>query len=149
VNVKSLRAAICSIADILATSGRPQRPTLQTVMRLFEGHEEESLEEFLAGLRHRLARRLPTGRRAIQALDQIVVAQYVRRLQEAGTDPTVFESVFDDLSKDKAVRKAEANAIAQAYTGGRPQWPSRQKALEAVTTWFGTIAFNETKMRRV
>jgi hypothetical protein len=149
VNMKSLRAAICSIADILATSGQPQRPTLRTVMRLFDGHEEESLEEFLAGLRHRLARRLPTGKRAIQALDQIAVGQYVRRLREAGTDPAAFESAFGDLSNDKAVRKSEANAIAQAYTGGRPQWPTKQKALEAIATWFRTIAFNETKMRRV
>jgi hypothetical protein len=149
VNVKSLRAAIRSIADILATSGRPQRPTLQTVMRLFDGHEEESLEEFLASLRHRLARRLPTGRRAIQALDQTAVAQYVHRLREAGTDPAAFKSVFGDLSKDKAIRKAEANAIAQAYTSGRPEWPTKQKALEAIATWFSMTAFNETKMRRV
>ena len=149
MNVKSLRAAIGSIADILATSGRPQRPTLQTIMQLFDGHEEESLEEFLAGLRHRLARRLPTGKRTTPELDKIAVAQYVRRLREASTDPTAFESAFADLSKDKAIRKAEANAIARAYTGGRPEWPTKQKALEAITTWFNTIAFNEAKMRRV
>ena len=147
MNVRSLRAAIGSIADILATSGRQQKPTLETVVQLFEGHEEESFEEFLAGLRHRLA--LPMGKRAMQELNEIAVAQYVRRLQEAGTDATAFENIFGDLSKDKAVRKVEANAIAQAYTGGRPKWPTKQKALEAIKTWFGTIAFNETKMRSV
>ena len=147
MNVKSLRAAVSSIADILATSGRRQKPTLEMVVQLLEGHDEESLEEFLAGLRHRLAP--PMGKRAIQELDQIAVAQYVRRLQEAGTDPTTFDSIFGDLSEDKAVRKVEANAIAQAYTGGRPEWPTKQKALEAIKTWFGAIAFNETKMRRV
>ena len=147
MNVRSLRTAIGSIAAILSTSGRRQKPTLEMVVGLLEGHEEESLEEFLAGLRHRLTP--PMGKRAIQELNQVVVAQYLRRLQQAGTETTTFENIFGDLCKDKAVRKVEANAIAQAYTGGRPEWPTRQKALEAIKTWFGTITFNETKMRRV
>jgi hypothetical protein len=147
VNVKSLREAIRAVADCLKALGtKPRSQTLQAVDHLLEGHDDESLDEFLAGLQHRPKEpKLPCSSTANKA----TVLSYVQRLRAAGTDKTAFERVFDQLTRDKAVRKAEADAIAHAYTGGRAEWPTKRMALEAIARWFSGLAFDQTKMCRV
>jgi len=150
VNVKSLREAIGDIADVLAASGKgPRAQTLHAVLNLLEGHDDESLAQFLIGLPQRLSRQRRATGAQVNEPNPTTVAQYVRRLRETGTDRHAFDAVLYQLSTDRAVRKAEANAIAQAYTGGRPAWSTRRQALDAVKRWFGANAFNETKMRQV
>jgi hypothetical protein len=148
VNVKSLREAIRTITDFLEASGAgPRGKSLHAVTDLLEGHDDESLEEFLAELRDRSKE---SKTRACSAgMNDGTVASYVQRLRAAGTDRSAFDQVFAELTKDKMVRKAEADAIAHAYTGGRPEWPTKRMALAAMTTWFRGLAFDQTKMCRV
>jgi hypothetical protein len=148
VNVKSLREAIRTIADFLECSGAgPRGKSLHAVDDLLEGHDDESLEEFLAGLRHRSKE--SQARAFSLVANDVTVASYVQRLRAAGTDKSAFDQVFDELTKDKMVRKAEADAIAHAYTGGRTGWPTKRMALAAIVTWFRGLAFDQTKMCRV
>jgi hypothetical protein len=148
VNVKSLREAIRTIADFLESSGAgPRGKSLHAVNDLLEGHDDESLEEFLAGLRHRSKK--SQARACSSVANDVTVASYVQRLRAAGTDKSAFEQVFGELTRDKMVRKAEADAIAHAYTGGRTAWPSKRMALAAIATWFRGLAFDQTKMCRV
>lgn len=81
--------------------------------------------------------------------NNVTVLSYVQRLRAAGTDKSAFDRVFDELRGDKMVRKAEADAIAHAYTGGRAEWPTKRKAFEAIAKWFRGLAFDQTKMCRV
>jgi hypothetical protein len=85
----------------------------------------------------------------VKALREAAVTRYVQGLRDAGTDKIVFDEIYDQLIQDPAVRKMEADAIAHAYTGGRPAWPTKREALEAIKRWYRAVAFNETKMRRV
>ena len=150
MKVKVLRRTICDVAGSLLASGvEPGRQTLQAVIELCEGHDEESVDTLLAGLRHRLTRPTPTVCSQADSTDHTVVARYVQRLQEVGMQQSAFDGVFDALSKDKAVRKCEADAIAHAYTGGRPKWPTKREALEAIETWYNSRAFDKAKMSRV
>jgi hypothetical protein len=148
VNVKSLREAIRTIVDFLEASGAgPRGKSLEAVNDLLEGHDGESLEGFLAGLRDRSKE--SKARACSSVGNDETVASYVQRLRAAGTDKNAFDQVFAELTKDKMVRKAEADAIAQAYTGGRPEWPTKRMALAAIATWFRGLAFDQTKMCRV
>jgi tryptophan 2,3-dioxygenase len=148
VNVKSLREAIRTIAEFLEASGAgPRGKSLHAVHDLLEGHDDESLEEFLAGLHDRSKESKP--RALASAVNDSTVASYVQRLRATGTDKSAFDQVFDELTKDKMVRKAEADAIAHAYTGGRRGWPTKRLALAAIATWFRGLAFDQTKMCRV
>jgi len=148
VNVKSLREAIRTIAEFLEDSGAgPRSKSLHAVHDLLEGHDEETLEEFLAGLRHRSKQSKPHADSSVA--NAVTVASYLQRLHTAGTDKSAFDQIFNELSKDKMVRKVEADAIAHAYTGGRPEWPTKRMALEAIATWFRGLAFDQTKMCRV
>jgi hypothetical protein len=148
VNVKSLRQAIRTIAEFLDASGAgPHGKSLHAVHDLFEGHDDESLEEFLADLRHRSKRSKPHA--CTSAANDATVTSYVQRLRAVGTDKSAFDQVFDELTKDRMVRKVEADAIAHAYTGGRPEWPTKRMSLEAIAIWFRGLAFDQTKMCRV
>lgn len=148
MNVKSLREAIQTIADFLEASGAaPRGKSLHAVNDLLKGHDDESLEEFLAGLRHRSKE--SKIRAASAVANDVIVASYVQQLRAAGTDKGAFDQVFGELIKDKMVCKAEADAIAHAYTGGRPEWPTKRMALAAIATWFRELAFDQTKMCRV
>jgi hypothetical protein len=148
VNVKSLREAVQTIADFLEASGPgPRGTSLHAIIDLLEGHDEELLEKFLAGLRDRSKE--PKTRACSPDVNDVTVVSYVQRLRAAGTDKSAFDEVFGELTKDKMVRKAEADAIAHAYTGGRPEWATKRNAFAAIATWFRGLAFDQTKMCRV
>jgi len=149
VNVGSFRQAICELADILAASGAGNKSqNLRAVAKLLEGHDEEAVEEYLAKLRRQLCESKPRRTQSSE-INADAVAQYVRRLQDAGSGKAEFDAILADLRKDETVRKAEADAIAHGYTAGRRQWPTKHEALAAIETCFGARAFDAAKMRRV
>lgn len=150
MKVKVLRRTICDVADSLSASGiEARRQTLQSVIKLCEGYDEESVESFLARLRHQPNQPALAVSSRTKTINQVVVARYVRMLQAAGMQRNAFDEVFGALSKDTAVRKSEADTIAHVYTGGRPKWPTKGAALKAIETWFNSRAFDEAKMSRV
>jgi ABC-type oligopeptide transport system ATPase subunit len=77
------------------------------------------------------------------------IGQYLHQLRAAGTDQSAFDSAFARLAKDKAVRKAEADSVAHAYTGSRARWPKKQDAFAAIRAHFDSLAHSEVKIRPV
>src|SRR5215471_15270227 len=131
--VKRLREALEEAAGIVAAAGaKTQHKALQTFLEIFAGRDDQPVPEFLAGLQRQLRQEPAIGR-------------YVERLLEAGIDRKVFDSVFAELSKDKSIRKDEANAIARRYTEGQTSWPTKARAMKEIKTSFVERAFDAVK----
>jgi hypothetical protein len=144
-DVRFIRQSLEEIARVLeAASKKTQTKAVQSVIALLDGHDDDSVPIFLQAMQEQLARR-PTGQ--TQNLRSDIIDQYVQRLRDA--DMVTFDTVFARLSKDKAVRKGEADAIAHAYTRGRTKWPKKQDAIAAIKTHFDERAYDETKMHQV
>lgn len=164
MTIKLVRDAIQDIGDVLLAAGaKPQSKDLAALHAALEGSDHKSVSEFFAELRQRLEQPKAAGRRsagtadkpatarrgASTAADQATVDGYVHRLRHAGIDETEFHAVFAELKKSKAVRKAEADAIAAAYTGGRSKWPSKTAAFGAVDSAFRERAYQAVKLQQV
>ncbi|MCG8441421.1 MAG: hypothetical protein MI723_06395 [Caulobacterales bacterium] len=96
------------------------------------GHERSSVDDFVAETEALLAKRMPTQTTA----DELVVRRHAKRLSEAGLERAAFEPVIAELTSDKAARKAELDAIAHAYIGGRESQPSKNAGVDAIERKF-------------
>ncbi len=135
--VKRLREALEEAAGIMAAAGaKTQHKAFQTFLDIFKGHDNQPVPEFLAGLQRELRQ-------------EPAVDRYIERLLEAGIDKKAFDSVFAELSKDKSIRKDEANAIARRYTEGLASWPTKARAMKEIKTSFAERALDAVKMRQV
>ena len=150
MNVKELREVLEEAEGILVAAGaKGPSKDFRTFLELFKGHDDRPVAEFLAELRGRLSgpqrppEVQPTGP------DEEVVAYYVQQLHGAGTAQHVFDRVYADLLNDRRVGKAEADAIAHRYTGGRDKWPKKNEALRAIENWFTQGAYQAVKMKQV
>jgi len=150
VNVKELRKVLEELQEILAAANaRQPSKDVATFLKLFDGHEDETVSRFLSDLEARLKARTAPARSEPRAADRIVVARYTSALREAGIDEPLFRRVFDQIGADKAVQKPEADAIAFdyiGYGGGRSRWPNRKAALTAIEDWFKHQAYEAVKM---
>ena len=150
MNVKQLREALEEAAGIFAAAGaNKQNDEIQAFLEIFRGHDGETVTDFLAGLRKRLSEPEVAAGKTGRKADDLIVGRYVQRLRKAGTDKIAFDSVFADLSEDRAVGKEEADAIAHQYTEGRAQWRKRGDALREIKTRFSERAYQAVKMMRV
>jgi hypothetical protein len=147
MNVKELRQALEEAAGILAAAGAkgPSRD-LGAFLKLFDGHDDQPVEQFLSDLKVRLDRPAPVPKRE-RPPDEQTVERYVQRLRQVGTDKILFDSVFAEISNDRAIRKEEADAVAHKYIGGRESWPTKREALEAIKQWFAHLAYQAVKLR--
>jgi ABC-type oligopeptide transport system ATPase subunit len=84
-----------------------------------------------------------------QELRTETIEQYIHQLRAAGTDQSALDRVFAQLTKDKAVRKAEADSVANAYTGGGARWPKKQDAFAAIRAHFDSLVHSEVEIRPV
>jgi hypothetical protein len=104
-----------------AAGATAQAGDLARVLRLLEGNETKTVDEFVAETRSLL-----TGERHRESVsigvDEDRVAFHARRLLEAGTDQQAFQAALEALDQDKRLGKAEWFAIANRYrnapTGG-------------------------------
>ncbi len=137
--VKKLIDAITGLGGILQAAGSNQAAEdVRSLRKVLPEDAQTDARHALADLRELLER----------AQTDLVDA-YSKRLQDAGTDESAFDTVCGDLNKDKAIGKDEANAIAHQYTGGRKKWPSRKAALDAIRKKFTERAYQEGKMKIV
>lgn len=150
VDVKELRIVLEELQGILsATNVRGASKDVASFLKLFNGHDDETVEQFLRDLESRLHERAEPPVALPKKPDEFVVGRYVRMLGDAGTDESAFDAAFAMLSADKAVGKVEAEAIAFeyiGYAGGRRTWPNRKPALQAIEDWFKHIAYEAVKM---
>ena len=54
-----------------------------------------------------------------------------------------------EISKDRDIRKDQANAIAREYTEGSATWPTKARALKEIKASFAGRALDAVKMRQV
>jgi ABC-type oligopeptide transport system ATPase subunit len=149
-DVKLMRESLAKVARVLEAAGKKtQTKAVQSVIELLAGHDAESIPTFLETLQEQLEHEPERRAAPPKDLRAATIEQYVRQLRAAGTDKSTFDTVFARLSKDKAVRKAEADAIAQAYAGGRARWPKKGDAIAAIRVHFDGQAHNDVKMRKV
>jgi hypothetical protein len=99
------------------------------------------------------SRKKPSQKKPVQASEplssQILVDQYIQKLDSVGTNSNDFDAVFSEIQRDKSIRKPEADAIAAAYTKGRRTWPTKREAFEAIETTFRDRAYQAVKMMQV
>jgi hypothetical protein len=79
----------------------------------------------------------------------LACAEYVERLNHAGTDNVVFEPVVAGLAADKSINKDDMDVIAHNYTLGRRKWKNRKAALDAIRDRFNERAYHASKMKIV
>ena len=134
---KKLREALEEAAGIMAAAGaEAQSMALQRFVEVFKGQDDHAVSQLMADLRRRLHTE-PAGDR------------YIERLVGAGVDKKAFDSVLAEISKDKDIRKDQANAIARKYTEGSATWPTKARALKEIKASFAERALDAVKMRQV
>lgn len=149
-DVRLMRESLEKVARVLETAGKKtQTKAVQSVIELLAGHDTESIPTFLKTLQEQLERKPEKKAGLPKDLRTETIELHVRQLRAAGSDKSAFETLFARLSKDKAVRKAEADAIAQAYVGRRGRWPKKQDAIAAIRAHFDGHAHDDAKMRQV
>jgi len=150
MTVKRLREALEEVTAILETVGaKSQSKSFKALLDIFDGHDGKSTASFLAELQQGLAQPKSSASKAGAGADKGKVDEYVRRLSEAGIDEVQFNVVFKDLQKDRAVRKGEADLIANMYTRGRSRWPKKGDAIDAVRRTFEERLYQAAKMVQV
>jgi hypothetical protein len=105
----------------VAAGAAAQADDLARVMRLLQGNESKTVEEFVAETKSLLVGERDLDR-AGAALDEDGVALHARRLLAAGTDQRAFQAALEAADQDKQLGKAEWFSIANRYrnapTGG-------------------------------
>ena len=140
MNVGKLQRALASIRGMFEAAGaKAPAQDVACLEELTSGHENEEIDGFLHDLRQDL---LPLSPDA-------VVGFHVNKLRGAGSNEAMFREAIDAISKDKLIKKPEADRIAHAYIGGRTSWGSRKAALEAIEKEFIALRYNESKMKEV
>jgi hypothetical protein len=134
---KKLREALEEAAGIMAAAGaKAQSKALQRFVEVFKGQDDKPVSQLMADLRRRLH-------------EEPAVDLYIERLVRAGVDKEAFDSVLAEISKDRGIRKEQANAIARKYTEGSATWPTKARAVKEIKASFAERALDAVKMRQV
>ena len=151
MNVKELREAIGEVQEICEAAGAAKAAAdLDQLTQIFDGHDDQAVDDFLKHLRSLYAPAAkPTTTAKDAPADCSVVEGYVARLNEAGSDEQAFERLFEIITSDPQVRKAEANAIQHAYIGGREAWSTKKAALKAIQKWFFGSRYQEAVLEDI
>jgi hypothetical protein len=149
MKVKDVCRVLDDAVELLEAAGaNTQGKGLKSLLEVFKISEGQSVDEFIADLRVRLTPAELKGQTDSEPKGTRI-EQYVRTLQEAGTDELKFQSVFGKLERDKSINKADVEAIAASYTGGRSKWRLKKDAIAAIRTTFNERAYQAVKMLQV
>jgi hypothetical protein len=140
MNVGKLRQLLMDVGAVLTSAGSAkQAEDLERVAGLMRGQDHQSVDQFLDELRTDIEPMSPAQ----------IIAGHVARLSASGIDELAFRQAFDVLSKDKMIKKLEADRVAFGYIGGREKWPSKASALEAIEKEFVARRYDASKMKEV
>lgn len=113
MNIKQLKTALERIESLYAAAGVTSAANdLRKVAQLLDGHDEKSVEAYIAEL---TAQPCNTSSPEPSALNEDRVSTHARRLLAAGLDQNAFDSALRELDRDTRVGKAEWAAIANRY----------------------------------
>jgi hypothetical protein len=134
---RKLREALEEAAGIMAAAGaKAQFRALQRFVEVFKGQDDWPVSQLMADLQRRLHM-------------EPAVDRYIERLVGAGVDKKAFDSVLAEISKDRDIRKDQANAITRKYTEGSATWSTKARAVKEIKASFAERALDAVKMRQV
>jgi hypothetical protein len=115
MQVKRLKKLFERLRDSYSAAGADEPASdMRRVAGLLRGHEDRTVDEFVAETKTLLDGQPSTTEQPTQGADELV-AKHVRRLLDAGTDQSAFDAALDELENDAEVRKVELFAIANGY----------------------------------
>jgi hypothetical protein len=152
MNVRELKAILERLQEVFSSAGsRQPARDLKSVVEVLEGSEGKTVEAFVAETKHLLE---PGARPESQSTsDEAVIARYVRKLLDAGSDRDAFEAVLRALEDDEDIDKSRLFAIANGYfnepTGGTHvfKFKSKTAAIEFMRKKFVERAQLESKFK--
>lgn len=113
MNIKELKAALERIESLYAAAGATSAAKdLRSVASLLEGHDEKSVEAFIAETNEVLAK-ASSPKTAVA--DEERVSYHANRLLAAGIDQATFDLALVELDRDDSVGKPEWAEIANRY----------------------------------
>ena len=112
MNMRQLKNALERIESLYAAAGATSAAKdLRSVAQLFEGHDEKSVDAFIAETNELLDR----AGKPQTTVDEQLVARHATRLLAAGIDQDAFDIALRELDEDASVGKAVWAAIANRY----------------------------------
>ena len=156
MNVGELKEILERIQEVYALAGA-KGPAADFVRLLtsLNGHEEETIDEFVDETRRLLMPATPKSRTKVkrEGVNDEVVDEHVRRLLLAGNSASAFEAAMTKLRSDSRVARAELFAIGNRYlndpTGGSFEFGFKTDvdAYRAIKRMFVDRAQDENKAR--
>lgn len=135
MKVRDLKGTIDQIEAIFEEAGAKAAAADFAELRLlFEGHEDESVDDFVRSLRELYVKAPRETAKPAEASNQ--VQSYVEKLKSFENNDDAFMELTEQLKADKSIGKDDMNEIQRLYVGGREAWPSRQAAWESIVKTF-------------
>ena len=139
---------LCGILEHLrimhdAEGAKAQAKDFQKVLGILEGHEDQSIAEFVENMQQLLAK--PASSKKAPVLDEVAVKRYVDRLKATGINRDQFEVVYKELHADKHMKKAEVVAVTHGYTGYKMTYGTKKSALDEIRSKFTERARQEAR----
>jgi hypothetical protein len=116
MNVTELKAVLHRLEELYVAGGASAAAKdLRSIAGLLEGHEDKSLDAFIAETRSLLDSPKGTPPAPKPIANEELVASYSERLLAADIDQAKFDPVLAELDKDKRTSRHEWYAIANRY----------------------------------
>jgi hypothetical protein len=114
-------------------AGKSTAKEVGLLVQFLEPYEGSGLAQIIGAAREALSASLDRKAKAApSATDEVVIANYVRRLMPALGSDQEFDGVFAQLKQDKAVRRQEMAEIAKRIMPSPPSGGDRKALLGAI-----------------
>jgi hypothetical protein len=114
MNIRAFKSVLERLERLYAAGGaRAQAKEIRDVSSLLDGHENKTVDAYVAETKAALAADQPGQGR--DHSDQDAVAVHTQRLLDAGTDQGAFDAALATLDRDDRVEKSAWFAIANQY----------------------------------
>jgi hypothetical protein len=142
-SVGELLTALGVLRDLVsAFEVRKQAELLDSLSELetaLGGFEPYSIESYMKELSRRVASVSRRTKRGPADVNEALVSDYLKRLEEALPDAGSFQLLFDELLADDRIQQAEAVALASRFLSPTSATTSRAKALAKIMERHSTL----------
>lgn len=130
--VKEANAALDRFRRALsAKDRRSATKDFTSLTELLSGNDSASIANLVASVAQSASRAQPRGKRKLP-VNQALVDDFLKRLEESLGDPQAFKVVFEELEGHPEIGQPEAVALARAFMGKTASTATRKAALERV-----------------
>jgi hypothetical protein len=129
MNVDELKSVLARLGQLYAAAGATAAAKdFETVVRIFDGHEYKTVDEFVSETTEFLKQGATLKK--VVTVNEAAIATYSQRLLDAGLDQVAFAEILEALDRDKTIKKVEWASIANVYINA----PSKGEHLFKYTT---------------